>query len=303
LNPIHHLKYLLKFPGLVVSYQRVIWVVLPDLIHVDCLLNLPALFAARLCGVKTLLHLQEIQGGVIGTVLALVTGRLANRIVAVSEAAARPFRRRAYETKVAVVPNGTGFGNSLPRYNPGGRISFVGRLSRDKDPVLFVRAVQRVYELEPKATFMICGLTVPGRSQYESELFEGIGRSQIPKEKLIICKDLEDVEDMLRNASIVVSCSIAEPFGLSVIEAMALGIPVVVPRSGAFPEIITDSRTGLLYSLGNLDELVSCILTLLRDPSLAERIGNNGRILVRNRFTEENMFSAMERQYNETLNS
>jgi len=76
---------------------------------------------------------------------------------------------------------------------------------------------------------------------------------------------------------------------------------VIAPRSGAFPEILTDRETALLYSPGSLEDLAACILSLLRDPSLARRIGLAGRALVQSRFTEEQMASAMEEQYKQLL--
>ena len=89
---------------------------------------------------------------------------------------------------------------------------------------------------------------------------------------------------------------------MAALEAMALGIPVIAPRSGAFPEILKDRETGLLYSPGNLEELAGCVLRLLRDPSLARRIGLAGRAMVQSWFTEERMAAAMEEQYQRLLN-
>jgi len=87
-NPLLQLKYCFRFPGEVAAYRREIRHFRPDLMQVDSLLNLPPLVAARFAGVKTLLHLQEVPYGFARGALAWLAGKLADRVVAVSQAAA-----------------------------------------------------------------------------------------------------------------------------------------------------------------------------------------------------------------------
>jgi len=292
------LKYLLKFPGMVASYRRAIRELRPDLVHVDSLLNLPPLVAAKLCGVRTLLHVQEVAYGTVRGALATVAGTLADRVVAVSQAATEPLRRRVNENKLAVVPNGIRLPPSAFPYQPDGWVTFVGRLSEDKDPVSFLRAAERVHAQEPSRKFRIIGLSVPGRERYEARLLRVLRQSRIPEANLSLLRDLEDVEALLREASVVVNSSvIAESFGLAALEAMALGVPVVAPRFGAFPEFVRHEETGLLYAAGDVAEMAESILRLLRDPPFAEQIGRAARDLVRSRFTAKQMATAMAEQY------
>jgi len=301
-NPLIQLRYLLKFPGTVTACHRVIRRFRPDIIHVDSLLDVPPLVAARLAGVQTLLHLQEVPYGFVRGALAWLAGRLADRVVAVSQAAAAPLQGRVDPGRISVVYNGTAVPDSVPEHNPIGWVSFAGRLSEDKDPILFLRAAAQVHAQQPSARFRICGLTVPGRERYEEKLFRVLQESGLPPQSFSLFRDREDIQDLLRGSSILVNCSaVPESFGLAALEAMALAIPVIAPRSGAFPEILTDRETALLYSPGSLEDLAACILSLLRDPSLARRIGLAGRALVQSRFTEEQMASAMEEQYQRLL--
>ncbi|MGH9786749.1 MAG: glycosyltransferase family 4 protein [Terriglobia bacterium] len=301
-NPLIQLKYGLKFPGTVAAYRREIRRFRPDLVHVDSLLNLPPLLAARLAGVKSLLHLQEVPHGFVRGTLAWLAGKLADRVVAVSQAAAAPLRGRVDPKRIAVVHNGTALPDSIPAHNPIGWVSFAGRLSEDRDPILFLRAAANVRAQQPSAKFRICGLTVPGRERYEARLFRVLRQCGFPPESFSLFRDREDVTDLLRGSAIFVSCSaVPESFGLAALEAMALAIPVMAPRSGAFPEILTDRKTALLYSPGSVEELAAGILSLLRDPALAQRIGMAGRALVQSRFTEQRMASAMEEQYQQLL--
>lgn len=68
-----------------------------------------------------------------------------------------------------------------------------------------------------------------------------------------------------------------EPKGLSVLEAMAAEVPVVLPRKGAFPEMIEPSRGGLLVPPGDTTALADALESLVSDPALRRRLGQSAR--------------------------
>jgi len=79
--------------------------------------------------------------------------------------------------------------------------------------------------------------------------------------------------------------AITELLGLSVLEAMASGTPVVCSRLGGLPEIVADGETGFLVEPGNLEQLRDRLATLLCDRALAARMGAAAREAVLDRFT------------------
>jgi glycosyltransferase involved in cell wall biosynthesis len=81
--------------------------------------------------------------------------------------------------------------------------------------------------------------------------------------------------------------AISELLGLSVLEAMASGTPVVASRLDGLPEVVRDGETGFLVTPGDVDELRDRIAQLLGDPGLAARMGRRGRELVLEQFTWE----------------
>lgn len=81
--------------------------------------------------------------------------------------------------------------------------------------------------------------------------------------------------------------AVTELLGLSVLEAMASGTPVVASRTGGLPEVVRDGETGFLVTPGDVDELHDRIDRLLRDPALARRMGRAARDLVLDQFTWE----------------
>jgi alpha-maltose-1-phosphate synthase len=79
--------------------------------------------------------------------------------------------------------------------------------------------------------------------------------------------------------------AISELLGLSVLEAMASGTPVVASRLGGLPEVVQDGETGFLVPPGDVARLREAVISLLSNPALAARMGRRARETVLDRFT------------------
>ncbi len=90
--------------------------------------------------------------------------------------------------------------------------------------------------------------------------------------------------DYYRRADIFVLPTYAEAMPMSVIEAMAAGLPVISTRVGGIPELIDDRREGLLFEPGNVAALASHIAELVADEPLRKQLGANGRRKAQNEF-------------------
>jgi glycosyltransferase involved in cell wall biosynthesis len=100
------------------------------------------------------------------------------------------------------------------------------------------------------------------------------------------------VEDPLREvarASVCVFPSVwpLEGFGMVTIEAMALGKPIVAFKCGPTPYILTDGETGLLAEAGNSDALADHITRVLKDKTLAVKLGKNAQRAFQERYRFE----------------
>lgn len=110
-----------------------------------------------------------------------------------------------------------------------------------------------------------------------------------------------DVHSIVRAADVFVLPSPAEPFGLALVEAMALGKPVVATMAGGPSEIVQDGESGLLASPDNAASLSVAIGRLLSDTAFSQAIGRRGRERFLRHFTARRMARDMNTIYRQTL--
>jgi glycosyltransferase involved in cell wall biosynthesis len=92
-----------------------------------------------------------------------------------------------------------------------------------------------------------------------------------------------------------------EPKGVSLLEAMACGVPLVQPRRGAFTEIIENTGGGLLVRKDDPESLAEGILKFVRDKELAEELSANGFRGVREQYTAANMADRVLEAYESVI--
>ncbi len=88
-----------------------------------------------------------------------------------------------------------------------------------------------------------------------------------------------------------------EPFGTPIIEAMAMELPVIATRSGAFPELVEEGKTGLLVERGDADALAEAILYLLRNENISKAMGKAGRQRAVEKFSWDQLTESLFDQY------
>lgn len=91
--------------------------------------------------------------------------------------------------------------------------------------------------------------------------------------------------EVYRTAGVAVFPSYAEAFAVAPLESMAYGCPTIVSKRGSGPELLVNGREGLLVDPDNPVEIAESILGVLRNPSLAQQLGEAGRLRVRDVFS------------------
>jgi glycosyltransferase involved in cell wall biosynthesis len=151
------------------------------------------------------------------------------------------------------------------------RLISVGRLAPPKDWPTLLSALAKL-DAETFAELVIVG-DGPDRERVEDEL---AGSSLERRARLLGERD--DVPGLLSDADVFVLASRSEGLPLSVIEAMAAGLPVVASDVGGLRELVRDGETGVLVPAGDPAALADALRPLLADPQLRRRLGSAGRV-------------------------
>jgi O-antigen/teichoic acid export membrane protein/glycosyltransferase involved in cell wall biosynthesis len=204
---------------------------------------------------------------------------LSHQLIAVSDNLGQRLRDLLPSAKVAVVPNGIKTAIFKHRRKAPARqtrLLFVGAMGRLKGERDLIHALQQAPELEPSLRVTLLGNgaeTIRPFAQTSSvwPLIEHLGPA--PLEKRV---------KFFKQADLFVLPTYAEGMPVSVLEAMAAGLPVISTRVGGIPELIEDGVEGYLVAPGDVEALANRITRLIRDPSERRRMGERARAKARN---------------------
>jgi glycosyltransferase involved in cell wall biosynthesis len=155
---------------------------------------------------------------------------------------------------------------------PGPVILYLGRLKRYKGIELTIDAMPRIRERVPNAVYWIAG-----EGDYRSALEEKIQAAGLNDSvRLLGYKDGPEKLAVLDSTRVLVYTSPKEGWGLSVIEANAMGIPAVASDSPGLRESVRDGETGFLIPHGDVPALADRLTQLLCDDALWLRMGQSG---------------------------
>lgn len=153
----------------------------------------------------------------------------------------------------------------------GPLIGIVGRLQRWKGMHILIEAMPKVLQKYPNAHCVVVGGQHSLEPDYVDYLENQISALKL-SEKVIMCGLQHNVPEWVQAMDVFVHASYNEPFGIVVIEAMALGKPVVAGNLGGPTEIITHSSDGLLTPYGDTDALANAILQYLNNKEFARSV-------------------------------
>jgi glycosyltransferase involved in cell wall biosynthesis len=252
--------------------------------------------AARLAGVPRVLytrHGQRHNARRGESLLYRLAVRCVNYAVCVSDDSARLCAREGIgRHRVRKIWNGIDLSRfSFTGPDPSGPAVMVGRLSPEKNVETLLRAVPLVCNRLPDFRLDIAGIGVclgPLK-----RLSEELGTGSAVR----FLGEVGDVPRLLSQSSALVLPSWTEGISLTLLEAMARGLPVVATRVGGNPEVVNEGETGLLVKAGDAAELAEAILRLRLHPEDARRMGEEGRRRVERFFDVRQMVRAYESLY------
>lgn len=174
-------------------------------------------------------------------------------------------------------------------------IVFVGRLAPQKAPTVLVDAAARVLDHHPKALFLLVG-----DGELEDELRQRI-RSRGVEQSVRLLGWRQDVADILRAADCFCLPSLWEGLPLSILEAMAARLPVVVSDIRGNRELVRHEETGLLVPTEDGQSLAEALASILRDQALAERLAANAYRTLEESYSIESVTAGTEALYEELV--
>ncbi|HEY7894606.1 MAG TPA: N-acetyl-alpha-D-glucosaminyl L-malate synthase BshA [Gemmatimonadaceae bacterium] len=112
---------------------------------------------------------------------------------------------------------------------------------------------------------------------------------------------IDVVAPLLASADLFLLPSQSESFGLSALEALACGVPVVASRVGGLPEVVIDGVTGVLRDVGDVDGMAAASLEILGDRTRWARMSEAAAADARRRFSRDEMVARYEAFYERTI--
>lgn len=251
--------------------------------------------AARLAGVPVVIqtrHGQSYGEGRRQKAAFRLASLLADRVVCVSDDSARSSAREGVaRRKLVRIWNGIDTSRFAYRGpHPGGPAVMVGRMVPLKGVDTLLRAMALVVRDRPAFRLEVAGdgESLPALKKLAEDL--GVDRN------VQFLGEVRDVAGLLARASLFVLPSLSEGISLTLLEAMARGLPVVATRVGGTPEVVAEGVTGLLVPPGAPAELAEAMRRLWRDPRGC-RMGLLGRQRVERHFDIRRMVGDYEALY------
>ncbi|MCL6480326.1 MAG: glycosyltransferase family 4 protein [Firmicutes bacterium] len=216
-----------------------------------------------------------------------------DRVIVVSADLRRQLARPFGDERVVVIRNGIDAGQVFSKLTAqqarqrlglpaeGHVVGTAGRLEPVKRLDLFLEAARRLLAQEAQMRFLIVGEGSQARPLRELAHQLGLG------EHVLFTGHRADLYDVLRAMDVFVLCSEHEGLPMVLLEAMALGVPVVARPVGGIAEVVEDGVYGLCVPTSRPDDLAAACLRLLRDPVLRERLCAAAAARVRTHFSAD----------------
>ena len=185
--------------------------------------------------------------------------------------------------KIRSIPNGVhtvtfNENTSIDKLNK--TILFTGRIDRNKGLEFLIDSLELLYPEHRELQLLIAG-----EGGYEKAIRVFLkGKKIAPGVHFLGWKNDRELVQLYNQATLYVLPSMSEGFGLTIIEAMACGCPVLATDSGGAGDIIRNGENGYLVKHGDIAQLSALIGELFADPGKREQFGKKGKETIRTEF-------------------
>ncbi len=216
-------------------------------------------------------------------------------------------RARINAKKIVVIPNGIDLSrfkkkvstqverNSLRIEENAFVVGTIGRLTKVKGQEYLIKAVQKVVSQFPQTRFIIAGA-----GELKGELFNLVVKLGLePYFRFLGHRD--NIEEIIQTFDLAVFPSLQEGLSLAILEVMACGKPVVATDVGGNRQLLEKNKCGFIVPVAQPEPLAEAILWLLRNPNLANAMGQRAKRLVYEKYDSKIMVKRIENLYEKLL--
>ena len=318
LRPDKLFRYLTSFSRLIRATRETIIREAPDIIHANSIRGGLVISAATFgLSVQVIWHAHDLLPrhplSVAIRFFSLLSG--SNHILAVSKAVAERFRGSLLKlfprrVPITVIHNGVDVEtfHPVPKLRREIRselgldqdapvIAIVGQLTKRKGQLELIESFASFAKELPNSVLLIIGEAMFNR---DHDYFQELRTRTLDlgiADRVKFLGQREDIPALMNAIDLLVVNSRKEPFGLTVVEAMAVGIPVVATNVDGIAEIIEPGVTGWLVDPTDKDQLSARILKTLRNPEARQQVSDRALSEVRLRFAAERFMSDLHLLY------
>ena len=170
-------------------------------------------------------------------------------------------------------------------------ITNIGRITKEKGIHNLAECFSKIV-----LTFDNVVLCIAGDGDYIEELKQNYS-TLIDSGKIKLLGKIKDVKELLLASDIFVFPTLHENLSNSLLEASYVGLPVIASNVGGNPEVIEDSKTGLLVPPDNVEALSEAMRQLIEDPLQRIILGRNAAAKIEKEFSQEVIFKQMDEMY------
>jgi glycosyltransferase involved in cell wall biosynthesis len=261
--------------------------------------------AGRLAGVRTIVRTRHVS---IPVKNKLVYTWLADHVVTTSGSIKQHIEERCgfKASQVHSIPTGVDLSRFDPKRLPGDTlkkelgleptqplVGIIGMIRWCKGLDVFLSAAKLLKERYPNTRFLVVGFDPDGNIDFNEDI-----KKQNLESTVTYLGFREDIPEILASLDILVSASTAvEGVSQAILQAFAMGKPVVATRIGGSPEVVHHNDTGLLVPPKDAPALGEAVAQLIDSPQDRVRLGNNGRRLIEEQFSFERMIDRVAEVY------
>lgn len=266
-----------------------------DIVHVNEIVYFPGLIASKLAGAKTVCHVRVIIQRPLWLKWALswIVSRFSDQVLCVSSAVrVQMFALEQKRVRTLYNP-----GPDLERFDPAAVgdgqalrqqfgipleafvVGLVSKLSPNKGHMALIQTARLLKVQQPTLPihYLIIGGEVAGKEGYAQQVAEALEQYDL-QDAFTLAGMQSDVPQYIAACDVMVHLpSIEDPFPGVVLEALAMGKPIVAFGSGGIPEQFENGKSGILVEKNNLAALAKALTALAQDPARRQQLGQAAR--------------------------